>query len=242
MGVKMERFIVRLQKKGYYYLHKIFSKKEEIILGKKIALNCLTKFEGKNRIGDESNIQSTKIGYGSYMGMGCKLVNTEIGKYTSIASYVGIVTGRHPIHEYISTSPMFYSKEFGGGYSYVNDEFFDVYKYVKEGQEYKCKIGSDVWIGEGVRILQGVTIGNGAVVGAYSVVTKDCEPYGVYAGSPARLIKYRFDEETIHKLIQFEWWNQKEEWIIENVEKFRYPDQFLPFAEDILKKKEEYKR
>lgn len=53
------------------------------------------------------------------------------------------------------------------------------------------KIGNDVWIGTGAVILKGVTIGEGAIIGAGSVITKDVDPYAVYAGVPARKIRDR---------------------------------------------------
>jgi acetyltransferase-like isoleucine patch superfamily enzyme len=68
-------------------------------------------------------------------------------------------------------------------------------------------IGNDVWIGYHATILSGVTIGDGAVVGAGAVVTKDIPPYGIAVGNPARLIRKRFDEETIGRLLKIAWWN-----------------------------------
>lgn len=58
-------------------------------------------------------------------------------------------------------------------------------------------IENDVWIGHGATIMGGVIIHNGAVVGANAVVTKDVSPYAIVAGNPARVIKYRFDDEII---------------------------------------------
>lgn len=68
-------------------------------------------------------------------------------------------------------------------------------------------IGNDVWIGRDVTIYSGVTIGDGAVIAGQSVVTKPVPPYAVVAGNPARIVKYRFDEETIKNLLEIQWWN-----------------------------------
>ena len=73
--------------------------------------------------------------------------------------------------------------------------------------KYQVIIGNDVWIGRGVTIMGGLRIGNGAVLGANSVVTKNVPAYSIVAGNPARVIKYRFDSETIRKLLAIKWWN-----------------------------------
>lgn len=70
-------------------------------------------------------------------------------------------------------------------------------------------VGNDVWIGRESVIMPGVTIGNGAIVAAYSVVTKDVEPYSVVGGNPARFIKKRFDDELISLLLQWNGGNSK---------------------------------
>ena len=74
-------------------------------------------------------------------------------------------------------------------------------------------IGNDVYLGDGARIMPGVTIGNGCVVGTRAVVTKDCEPYGVYVGVPAKLKKFRFSPNIIAQLQALEWWN----WPVEKI-------------------------
>jgi len=75
-------------------------------------------------------------------------------------------------------------------------------------------IGNDVWIGSEAIIMSGVKIGDGAVIGTRSVVTKDVAPYAIVAGNPARLIRNRFEDETIHRLIELKWWD----WTNEKIE------------------------
>jgi|SRR5690625_4693423 len=74
-------------------------------------------------------------------------------------------------------------------------------------------IGNDVWIGREATIMPGVTVGDGAVVGAQSVVTKDVGPYEVVAGNPARVIRRRFNDDDIARLLTATWWD----WPIEKI-------------------------
>ncbi|ASU35140.1 CatB-related O-acetyltransferase [Mucilaginibacter xinganensis] len=74
-------------------------------------------------------------------------------------------------------------------------------------------VGNDVWIGAHSVVLSGVTIGNGAVIASNSVVTKNVPPYAIAGGSPATVIRYRFDEETISLLEGIRWWD----WSIEKI-------------------------
>jgi tetrahydrodipicolinate N-succinyltransferase len=67
-------------------------------------------------------------------------------------------------------------------------------------------IGSDVWTGHNVNILPGVSVGDGAVIGAGSVVTRDVPPFAIVAGSPARVLRMRFSERTIERLLCLKWW------------------------------------
>jgi chloramphenicol O-acetyltransferase type B len=68
--------------------------------------------------------------------------------------------------------------------------------YNWKGLSQKIIIDDDVWVGHGSIILSGVKIGNGSIIAAGSVVTKDVEPFSIYAGNPARKIKSRFDSEA----------------------------------------------
>lgn len=77
-------------------------------------------------------------------------------------------------------------------------------------------VGNDVWIGYKAVILSGVRIGDGAIIGARAVVTRDVPPYMIVGGVPAKEIKKRFDEDTIQKLQQIEWWN----WPFDKIRQF----------------------
>lgn len=83
-------------------------------------------------------------------------------------------------------------------------------------------IGNDVWIGYEAVIMAGVHIGDGAVIAARAVVTKDVPPYTIVGGTPARKIRMRFEEETIARLQQIQWWN----WPVEKIR------QSLPYIMD----------
>lgn len=72
-------------------------------------------------------------------------------------------------------------------------------------------IGNDVWIERRAMLLPGVTIGDGAAIVAGSVVSEDVPPYAIVAGNPAKLVRYRFDPETVKKLLAIRWWDWPEE-------------------------------
>jgi acetyltransferase-like isoleucine patch superfamily enzyme len=72
-------------------------------------------------------------------------------------------------------------------------------------------IGSDVWIGSGVSIAPGSNIGDGSVIATNSHVVGNVEPYAIYGGNPARIIKYRFSEYCISKFLELKWWDLEDE-------------------------------
>ena len=95
---------------------------------------------------------------------------------------------------------------------------FDELKYYDIERKISVKIGNDCWIGEGAFLVGGITIGDGAVILAHAVVTKDVPPYAIVGGVPAKIQKYRYDEETIDFLQKIQWWNSPIEWLQENWE------------------------
>jgi acetyltransferase-like isoleucine patch superfamily enzyme len=120
--------------------------------------------------------------------------------------------------DWVSTHPLSYNKSYG----YVSQNI-----PIEGITDKKTEVGHDVWIGANVTILAGVKIGNGAVLGANALVTSDVEPYSVVSGSPARHIKWRFDEDTIMRLQQSEWWNWDDEKLKRNIHLFNDPKKFI---------------
>lgn len=80
-------------------------------------------------------------------------------------------------------------------------------------------VGNDVWIGFEAVIMAGVTIGDGAIIASRAVVTNNVEPYSIVGGVPARLIRKRFSDEQIQKLLELRWWDWEEEKIKNNLDK-----------------------
>ena len=134
----------------------------------------------------------------SYIARNCNATNVKIGKFCSIGPNFCCGLGLHPT-DGISTAPMFYSKAKQNGVSLVNEVVYEEQK--------QTIIGNDVFIGANVTIVDGVKIGDGAVIGAGAVVVRDIPPYAVAVGVPAKVIKYRFDEQTIKRLLEMQWWN-----------------------------------
>ena len=91
---------------------------------------------------------------------------------------------------------------------YKNSGFYPCNELYFEKKEESTIIGNDVWIGAKAIIRSGVTIGDGAVIGAGAVVTKDVPPYAIVAGVPAKIIRYRFDEELRKALLAAKWWDR----------------------------------
>lgn len=86
-------------------------------------------------------------------------------------------------------------------------------------------VGNDVWIGNNVQIMAGVTIGDGAVIAAGSIVTKDVAPYAIVGGNPAKLIRYRIEDEEQRLAMQkISWWDWPEQVVAERLDKIMSKD------------------
>lgn len=174
------------------------------------SIDLCSKFEGRNKTMPGSVVIKSHLGRMTYVGAGSRVLHAHIGRYCCIGRNLDIVFAQHPLHQCISIHPAFYSaSNFKNGY--VDQEKYQLFKYL-EGEK-TVEIGNDVWIGDNVVIMGGVTVGDGAVLAASAVVTKDVPPYCVVGGCPARVIKKRFSDSTIKKLMKLQWWNQSEEWL-----------------------------
>lgn len=157
-----------------------------------------------------SQIINVKLGKHSDIGYDCTIINTEIGPFCSFGANIVIGGAGHTI-DWVSTSPVFNENK---------DHLPQKFSYHKFDLDSKTKVGADVWIGNSVLVKANVTIGHGAVIGMGSVVTKDVPPYEIWGGNPARLIKKRFDDDTINELLKMQWWEWDDEKIKENAPYF----------------------
>jgi acetyltransferase-like isoleucine patch superfamily enzyme len=202
-----------------YYLQKIFGLFLDYpimlkgkITGYSLVKSQLAKVDVSNMVRFKAPFYffDVKIGDYSYIAQNCNITNTQIGKFCSIGPNFCSGLGIHPTNG-ISTSPMFYSTAMQNGFSLTAEN--------KIVESKKIIIGNDVFIGANVTVLDGVIIGNGAVIGAGAVVTKDIPPYAIAVGVPARIVKYRFENDQIERLQEIEWWNFDKTKLIE-IEKY----------------------
>lgn len=185
---------------------------------------------GNNVIGKHTIVHG-HVGLCSYIGANSN-INGDIGKYCSIGWNVTNIFGQHPMSQFVSTSPCFYSTRKQNGVSYVEKNLFDEFNYADPNRKKAVIIENDVWIGPFSHLIGGVTIHNGAIVLAGSFVTHDVPPYAVVGGVPARIIKYRFSEETIEKLLAFKWWDKDEEWIKSHVKEMNSIDSLIRYIDN----------
>lgn len=212
----------RKKLKNLYFRIKFRPKKVTIHSTCNISLDSF--FEGCNVIGRNSSFAG-KMGFGSYIGEN-SIVLGNIGKYCSIGPDVKFISGTHPLSDFVSTSPVFYSTLNQNNMSFVEKQYFDEILYADKINKFVVLVGNDVWIGTGAIIIGGITIGDGAVILANATVTTNVLPYTIVGGVPAKVIRNRFDNDTIDFLLHFKWWNQSVEWLADNVSFFHNIDFF----------------
>lgn len=185
------------------------------LLCKNLAVSSRIEYSDvspKAKINGHCKVFRSTIGDYTYVGDHQRLVYANIGKFCSIAGGGAIGMGAHTLNN-LSTSPIFTAKHNGVGISWTDQQPTDEFREIN--------IGNDVWIGARAMVMGGITIGDGAVVGAGAIVTKDIPPYAIVGGVPARIIRYRFSEDIIAKLLELKWWDMPDEVLKEHISLFQ---------------------
>ena len=171
-----------------------------------------TRLSPKCKIYPPYHLYDCKVGDYTYISMNARISMAEIGKFCSIGPNFVCGHGMHP------TDGM---KQNGTTLSHKD----------KVRERERIRIGNDVFIGMGVTVLDGVTIGDGAIIGAGAVVSKDIPPYAIAVGCPIRVVRYRFNEETVRQFLDLKWWDKGDD-CLHLVEKhFLHPTEFLKAAQ-----------
>lgn len=134
-----------------------------------------------------------EVGAHTYIRSDCVLsAVSSIGRFCSISvgCFIGQQKSSHPA-DWLSSHPFQYT-----------DTPLTFDPVVAD-----VTIGHDVWVGHSAMILEGINIGTGAIIATRALVTHDVPPYAIVAGTPAKIIKYRHDPQTIERLLASQWWN-----------------------------------
>lgn len=193
----------------------VFSKFFKICLNPPMMNQCYKHKTAKICSGTE--MTKVDVGRYTYLGSRCYVVNAQIGSFCSIADQVTIGAAEHPL-QFISTSPVFLKGK------NVLKKNFSEHSFTSGTPTI---IENDVWIGRNATIKSGVRISTGAVIGSNSMVTKDVGPYEIWAGNPARLIRKRFEEDIIEKLLELQWWEYDEVALKEFAQKVTFPESII---------------
>lgn len=171
-----------------------------------------------------TQLSNCQIGRFTCIGPRSHYMNCSIGSFCSFGPEILAGLGKHPV-DFISTFPAFYSPR----HSTSLISFVDEQKFVEIRD---IIIGNDVWIGARVILLDGIKIGDGAIIAAGAIVTNDVPSYAVVGGVPAKVLKMRFTEDQINKLLSIKWWNKDISWLKENAKNFIDSSQFFNSIEN----------
>ena len=192
--------------------------KKNVKMPLNVQIGLHSSFEGNNRIRAHSAF-SGEMGRCTYLANDVML-SGKIGRYTSIGPEVRMTYDTHP-YQFVSTSPVFHdASKRQVGISYCDKSVFDTSIYADRKNCHRIVIGNDVWIGYRATLMSGITVGDGAVIAAGALVNKDVPPYAVVGGVPAKIIRYRFDQEKIEFLLKRKWWDDDEAFLREQAHLF----------------------
>lgn len=159
---------------------------------------------------------------------GGRLRDVAIGRYCSIAADLQTGWDDHPM-DWATSSMLGYVPALHDWASLMgHDEFAPAHSF--PSLHGTTTIGNDVWIGYGAFLRSGVTIGDGAVIGTRALVLRDVPPYAVVVGSPARVLRYRFDAPLIERFLRVRWWRYS--FFNLPPERVNDPARFLDYVEE----------
>jgi len=174
---------------------------------------------GKHTYGSQ-NIEVYYWGEGTWL---------DIGNFCSISGHILVYLGGNHRTDWATTFP----------FGHIHQQTFNKFNGVGHPQtKGDVTIGNDVWIGTHVTIMSGITIGDGACIANNSVVTKDVPPYTIVGGNPAKVIKQRFDDETISQLLELKWWNLDDHYVNE-FSPYLCSEDFKEYLPELIKAKNE---
>lgn len=196
------------------YLYLRWKFRHSLIFDKTVVISKRSRFEGLNKIYWNS-VFDGELGLGSYIAND-SYISGKVGRFSSIGPRVKTIQGRHPFKSpYATTSPYFFSTKKQNGHTSVYQDYIEEFRYADECHN-SIFIGSDVWIGADCKLIEGIAIGDGAVILAGAIVTKDIPPYAIVGGIPAKIIDFRYDNNTINLLLKIKWWNKSINWLNRN--------------------------
>lgn len=171
-----------------------------------IAKDVVIWVEQPVTLGNVKLQHGCSIGQYTYMRSGTLASAESIGRYCSFGPDFRIGDGNHPT-TFLSSHPFQYgaASGFRGWPEY--DSFKPTCVLTPEIRKTAPVIGNDVWVGANVIIQRGVSIGDGAVIAAGAVVTKDVPAYAIVGGCPAKVIRMRFSQDMINRLLATKWWD-----------------------------------
>ena len=176
-------------------------------LGRGVYIDAGNHVDG-SRIGDwcklwkNNFVLNTTIGRFTYLGGHASICQTTIGNFCSVGSGFNCGSGLHPTN-FASTSPVFYSLGKQCAVTFATENLFD--------ESPPVVVGSDVHVGANVFLRSGLTVGTGAILAAGAVITRDVPAYAIVAGVPARLVRMRFEDGIVERLLRTQWWDWPEE-------------------------------
>ncbi len=169
--------------------------------------------KGSQLEGPVSVISSVPQGAFLDVGAFCNLSggtinNVRFGRYCSVASGVVIGPHEHPT-DWLTTSRTAYFPQVNGWDDLVAADRKEEIRQGRRPFAASCPItdiGHDVWIGQGAFVKSGVSIGTGSIIGARATVLRDVPPYSIVVGTPGRVLRLRFPESIVERLLAVAWW------------------------------------